>query len=181
MKRLSVALGVCLAVVSLTATITKASGGTRRVSIEDKCDPATFNAAIRPGTCVRDGGVTFAEFLSKLNPIDFGHDGWKFEFGRGRVDRGEGLQAVNRGGEFHTFTEVQNFGGGCVDLLNGPLELTPVPECQPEAAPGVPLAFVTSGVPSGQSLDVPHLAPGTHRFQCLIHPWMRSVIEVRGK
>jgi hypothetical protein len=27
---------------------------------------------------------------------------------------------------------------------------------------------------------VENLSPGTHRFQCLIHPWMRTVAEVEG-
>jgi hypothetical protein len=168
----------------LMTAITAASG-VRTVNVEDRCDPATFNAAIGPGTCVGDGNVLFSEFLEKLNPVDFGHDEWRFQFGRGRIDRGETLRATNDGGEFHTFTEVAQFGGGCIPQLNGPLGLTPVPECGPvtEVAPNkfVPTAFLTSGLDPGGSFDVPGLAvAGTrHKFQCLIHPWMRLEVEVR--
>ena len=35
------------------------------------------------------------------------------------------LEAPNKGGEDHTFTEVANFGGGCIDFLNGLLGLVP--------------------------------------------------------
>jgi hypothetical protein len=35
-------------------------------------------------------------------------------------------------------------------------------------------------MPPGARLTVAGLHPGIHRFECLIHPWMRSVVEVRG-
>jgi plastocyanin len=184
MKKARVTVAVSLGLVSLVAAATMAAG-VRRVDVEDRCDPATFNAAIGPGTCVDHdrGRITFAEFAAQLNPQDFGDDHWRFNFGRGKIDAGETLQAANSGGEFHTFTEVQNFGGGCVDLLNGPLGLSPVPECAPitEVAPGqiVPTAFLTTGVDPGTTRDVTGLAPGTHKFQCLIHPWMRTEVTVR--
>ena len=181
-KRLAVAVGVSLCVVALTTVMTRASG-VRNVDVEDRCDPATFNAAIGDGICVGDGDVTFAEFLEQLNPADFGHDKWRFNFGRGRVDPGETLRAVNRGGEFHTFTEVKAYGGGCIPLVSEPLGLDPVPECAPQTqvAPGifVPTAFLTTGVNPETSLDVAPLGKGTHKFQCLIHPWMRVDVQVR--
>jgi hypothetical protein len=31
----------------------------------------------------------------------------------------------------------------------------------------------------GASATVPPLGIGAHKFQCLIHPWMRTVVEVR--
>ena len=173
-----VSLGACVLMISLAG-----ASGVRRVDVEDRCDPETFNAAIGEGTCVVDLGVTFDEFLEELNPVDFGHDKWRFNFGRGRVDSGETLQAVNRGGEFHTFTEVAEYGGGCVPELNGPLGLTPVAECADltEVAPTVfvPTAFLTSGIDAGGTLNVDDLDRGTHKFQCLIHPWMRQDVTVR--
>jgi hypothetical protein len=72
------------------------------------------------------------------------------------------------GGEFHTFTEVAAFGGGCVDQLNLLLGLQPVSEC---AAPGI---FMTTGVAPGGQRTTGALSAGTHRFQCLIHPWQRT-------
>lgn len=151
----------------------------RSVQIQDDCDPATFNAAVRPGTCVGGGDTTFDEFIAQL--MDDGAAGkWRFDRDEFHIELGGRIDVDNVGGEFHTFTEVANFGGGCIPFLNGILGLTPVPECQPEAAPGVPLAFVMTGVPPSGHRTVSGLAAGTHRFQCLIHPWMRSVATVRS-
>ena len=37
------------------------------VSMHDACDPATFDAALQdPSACLRDGGVTFQEFVAQL-------------------------------------------------------------------------------------------------------------------
>ena len=52
------------------------------------------------------------------------------------------------------------------------LGLTPVPEC---AIPG--LFIATEIAPDGTLVSGP-LAAGTHRFMCLIHPWMRTTVEV---
>ena len=107
------------------------------VTMVDRCDPATFNAAVRPGTCVygpgsnQRGTITFPEFAASLNPTDFGDDHWTFNPSDRNADVGRGLRFAvhNEGGEFHTFTRVANFGGGCVPEVSGPLGLTPVPEC----------------------------------------------------
>src|SRR5262245_11599899 len=37
------------------------------------------------------------------------------------------IEAYNKGGETHSFTEVAQLGGGCVQVLNSILGLTPVP------------------------------------------------------
>jgi predicted Zn-dependent peptidase len=34
-------------------------------------------------------------------------------------------------------------------------------------------------VPAGGSLETGALDSGTHRFQCLIHPWQRTTAEAR--
>src|SRR5262245_14266781 len=109
----------------LTLTVSGLVASEKRVvRLQDNCDPATFNLAVGPNTCVGDGEVTFPEFLAAL--FDGGHPDWQFHFGRGKVDKGEALTLKNEGGEFHTFTEVAQFGGGSIDLLNGPLGLTRV-------------------------------------------------------
>ena len=84
------------------------------------------------------------------------------------------LTATNKGGEFHTFTEVAAFGGGCVDELNDLLGLTPVPECA--QAPGI---FFSTGAGRGGSTTTGPLAAGTHRFLCLIHPWMTATVTAK--
>ena len=32
---------------------------------------------------------------------------------------------------------------------------------------------------AGDTRTIANLSRGTHRFQCLIHPWMRSVVTQR--
>jgi hypothetical protein len=64
--------------------------------------------------------------------------------------------------------EVANFGAGIVPPLNDAL-----PPGTPPAQPIGPLNFL----PAGASLQVSGLAPGEHRFECLIHPWMQTVVE----
>jgi plastocyanin len=141
----------------------------RLVTIMDGCDPVTFGAV--NVSCVRSGGVTFERFLSLLT----GHrtvGAWHFapETLNGRV--GQTLRAVNRGGEVHTFTEVERFGGGMIDILNtlsgNP---DPAPECQ-TLAPG---DFIAAGASATDVLD----EPGTEHYQCCIHPWMRLDVHVR--
>ncbi len=149
----------------------------KTVVIHDDCDPVTFNAVVGPGTCVGDGRTTFAEFQATLEAF-VPPKRWNFSRDDFGLDAGGRIDVVSRGGEFHTFTEVAQFGGGCVPIPFLNLGEPPVAECQPEAAPGVPVAFGTSGVPAGGSLTIADVGPGTHLYQCLIHPWMRSVAVV---
>jgi plastocyanin len=145
------------------------------VLMKDDCDAATFNAVIGPGTCVGNGRTTFQDFVAQLqaNGVQANRSakGWAFVPGRFHIDQGETFTARNKGGETHSFTEVAQYGGGCVAVLDAILHLTPVPEC----ATG---AFPATLVPSGGSLTVSGLAAGLHHFECLIHPWMRTDVVV---
>jgi plastocyanin len=96
---------------------------------------------------------------------------WRFASTHVKVEAGGVVEAYNRGGEFHTFTEVAEFGGGCVSDLNDLLGLTPVPEC------ANPALFGTTGAAPGGSTETGALPAGTHKFMCLIHPWMRTTVE----
>ena len=140
--------------------------------IVDECEPSSFNAAIGPGTCVGDGEVTFAEFLEELNPEDGGHEDWFFE--DADIEEGETLVAINEGGETHTFTEVVSFGTGIVPDLDAALPPGTLPAVLAE-----PLG--PTFVPAGGTRTLTGLSVGAHKFQCLIHPWMRSVVEVEGE
>jgi plastocyanin len=154
------------------------------VRLLDNCDPATFNEAIPPQnpgdppTCIPHGKkhtVTFAEFRAKLNPTDFGHEDWANKPDEVDLNVGDSIKAVVRGGEFHTFTKVNEFGPGCVPFINESLGLTgpPAADCGLIPATGV--------LPNGLStLTVSGLAPGTYKYMCLIHPWMRTVVTVEG-
>jgi hypothetical protein len=177
-------LGVAMVMSGTAASAQDA----QRVRLSDDCDAASFNAAIGPGTCVGDGRTAFDDFVGQLTAngdvANRAAKGWAFKPGSFHIDSDEHIDAVNRGGEFHTFTEVANFGGGCVPILNQILgNLTPVPECdavvQTPDGP-VPVAFINTGVNPGGQLPVAGLSPGEHKFQCLVHPWMQSVVEVRA-
>lgn len=186
--RLGVMTLVMLAFFGIVAATAGSNHG-NRVDIRDDCD-ATFNAdppvgpGLGPNTCVRDGSTTFANFIGQLQAngvqANASAKGWEFKPGTMEIQPGEIVTTRNQGGEFHTFTEVQNFGGGCVAALNGVLHLTPVPECAALLPDGkTPVVFATTGVPPGGTSTVPTLAPGRpHLFQCMIHPWMRTTIVV---
>jgi hypothetical protein len=38
-----------------------------RVSVQDQCDPASFNAALGSGTCTKQGSMTLTQFNNELN------------------------------------------------------------------------------------------------------------------
>jgi plastocyanin len=162
------------AIVAMMITTSVASAGPihRRVQILDDCDAATFNAALGEGACVKDGDVTFDELIAQL--LARGEaPAWRFSPAQLKLDAGGTITASNRGGEFHTFSEVAAFGGGCVPELNELLGLESVPECS------IGDIFATTGVPPGGSLTTDQLDAGTHRFQCLIHPWQRTTVRAR--
>jgi hypothetical protein len=85
---------------------------------------------------------------------------------------GQTLLAVNQGGEVHTFTEVENFGGGIVLALNA-LSGNPVPA--PECLNLVAGDFVAPGASYTDEVE----EPGTEHYQCCIHPWMRLDLHAR--
>lgn len=150
--------------VSLSQSV--AGGEERLVTILDGCDPESFEAA--GVTCVRPGGVTFQRFLDLLEQ----HrtvGAWRFSPGTLHATVGQTLVAVNRGGEFHTFTEVEHFGGGRNEILNQLSgNLVPAPEC---------LNPTESDIAPGASDTDEVEEPGVERYQCCIHPWMRLEIH----
>jgi plastocyanin len=160
-----------LAVFSLWLVMpgTASAGEARNIGILDRCDPDSFNAVLGDGTCVmRNGGVSFATFVERLNPKDGGHSAWRFTPQQVRLHGGQFLRLDNRGGEEHTFTEVESFGAGIVPPLNAAL-----PPGTPPAVPIGDLRFIDAG----QQIDLRVPAAGVHLFECLIHPWMRTTVE----
>ena len=173
MRRSRTIASVTAALGASLVAVAVASGAaqSRTVQVLDDCEPTSFNAAIGPGTCVKDGGVTFGAFIEQL-ATQGRAPAWRFSPEHLKLPAGGTLVASSRGGEFHTLTEVAAFGGGCVAELNEVLGLTPVPEC---AVPGI---FGTTGIAPGGTLETASLSEGTHRFMCLIHPWMRTTATV---
>ena len=147
--------------------------GQRTIKIMDACDPESFNAAIGPGTCVRNGGVLFAKFIELLRQ-HHSVDAWHFTPPQAQMEVGDVLRAVNNGGETHTFTEVEDFGGGINSTLNQLSGLTTVaPECT-QLQPG-------DFIPAGGSSSETEEDPGVEKYQCCIHPWMRTEVRIGKK
>jgi plastocyanin len=145
----------------------------QRVLMKDKCDPATFDAATGdPNACVGNGHVTFQKFIAQLQKHQF-VAAWRFDPHFLNVREGSTLTAINRGGEVHTFTEVEHFGGGIVPMLNDLSgNPTPAPEC---------LALSpTDMIAAGGTFTTEPSEAGFEKYQCCIHPWMRAIVRVRG-
>jgi hypothetical protein len=155
----------------------------REVRLRDDCEPNSFNAVLGPGACIGNGDTTIQEFNAELER-NRQVGSWKFNPDDGHIDQGERLVVVNRGGETHTFTRVAAFGGGFVKPLNTASgNPVPAPECAEVLADGSlrprPQGPNNLFVPAHNSVPGPLVGRGTVRFQCCIHPWMRSRIEVR--
>jgi hypothetical protein len=164
--------------------------GNRPILITDDCEPISFNLAF-PGACAGNGKTTFDKFIAQITQH---HNAflWMFAPRESTVPVGKKLNLGNTGGETHTFTKVDEFGGGFIVPLNV-LSGNPVP--RPECTTGVVLIpgtmlepqpdspsniFVESGEEEeGPTAGGPILPTGqTVKFQCCIHPWMRTEVRV---
>ena len=149
----------------------------------DECDPATFNlpSNVGPGFCKNVAlgytplgyTTTFSKLLSEA-AAGSPDPKWDFEPDTLTVGEGTPVIAVNQGGEPHTFTEVAQVGGGFIPPLNH--GEAAVPEC---AAGFSSVAVARTRILQGSQLQVAGLSKGEHRFQCCIHPWMRSTVVVK--
>jgi hypothetical protein len=169
---LRVPRGILLAALSLLALAalpaSALAGDTRKVFAMDRCEQESFDAAVEPGTCVRNGGVTFDKFARRLNPQDGGHNAWRFSRHDVDLQAGQDLRVTNTGGETHTFTEVVAFGAGIVPPLNAALP--------PGTPPAVPIGDPRF-IAAGDTVDLSGVSPGVHLFECIIHPWMRTTVD----
>ena len=143
------------------------------VTLFDACDPETFNAALGEGSCTRSGGVRFDTFLEQLGR-HHSIGAWHFAPSNVTMKVGELLVATNRGGEVHTFTEVEEFGGGIVDQLN---QLTGLTEVAPECAALAGRGRIAPGASSSEEEE----EAGVEKYQCCIHPWMRAEVRIAEK
>jgi hypothetical protein len=156
------------------------------VRIRDKCDPVTFNLALQdPNACVGDGNVTFDAFIAELTE-DQKVGAWRFNPDNTDGILGQQIRLESRGGETHTFTKVDQFGGGFIAFLNALSGNTePAHECGAVAAdgsiiPDTKLLFVPVGkVIEPDKTGLEPLSGGEHKFQCCIHPWMRLTVNVK--
>ena len=166
------------AVALLSLTIgAGAVQGDKKIRMYDDCEPTSFNAVLGDGACIGNGHTTFDEFIAELAETQDAHK-WRNQPSQMHLNVGRPTFIENRGGEVHTFTPVAQFGGGFVPDLNG-ISGNPVPA--PECLNFPAIVFIAAGAseegPTAGSSDLP---VGITRFQCCIHPWMRTVIEVAG-
>jgi plastocyanin len=177
MRHLNLAPALLPAVVIvLLAGCNSSSGSTARVELRDDCDPASFNATLGAGTCQHassSAGVTLASFNAELQASGR-VAAWQMAPSTMTVNEGDVIPIVNAGGETHTYTEVDQFGGGVVPALNAASGNTTV---APECASATEVA--SSTVHSGQTMQHTFDAQGTEKYQCCIHPWMRQTVTVR--
>jgi plastocyanin len=186
-------------------TDSSTSGGpqTKTVRIWDGCDPASFNAAVGPGTCQpgHHGQMLFTDFFAEIE-LDQIAGAWRFNplvdttEGTMKIRRlemvpGDRISFVNMGGETHTFTRVDEFGGGFFAPLNGISgNPDPAPECaivnkdgslapRPESDTN---QFVEAGTTElGPFAGTKTLPLGVSHWECCIHPWMRLNVVVRDR
>jgi len=146
------------------------------IRLRDNCDPVSFNAVLGAGACQHassGSGMTLAEFNAELN-ANHSVAAWSISPPTMTVHVGDVFQVTNTGGETHTFTEVDEFGGGAVNALNAASGLTKIaPECANAAV------VDSTSLASGQSRDEEFEEAGTEKYQCCIHPWMRQTVVVR--
>jgi hypothetical protein len=163
-----------VALLSLTAGV-GAIQGDKKFRMYDDCEPASFNAVLGDGACIGNGKTTFAEFIEELEETQDAKT-WRNQPTQSQLNVGRPTEIQNLGGEVHTFTRVAEFGGGFIPDLNG-ISGNPVPA--PECLDFGSMVFIPAGGteegPTAGSSDLP---VGTNRFQCCIHPWMRTTIEV---
>jgi plastocyanin len=176
LKRVVVALALMLVVVPFLSSTAQAKGPkTEVIELRDQCERESFDAEFGAGFCAyanpsRDGSVSLAEFRAEL--ADGGHGAWWNRKREITLDRGDRLRATNVGGIVHTFTEVAQFGAGCIPEWN-------------QAVPGQPSVcdftqFGATLVPQGSTSTAVTPTVGRHLFQCLVHPWMRTVVTVEA-
>lgn len=164
---------------ALTLSLTTRAGaiqGDKKIRLLDDCEPVSFNAVLGEGTCIGNGHTTFEEFIAELEATQDVHK-WRNQPSDMKLNVGRSTLIENRGGEAHTFTQVAQFGGGFIPDLNG-ISGNPVPA--PECLNIPALVFIPAGATEEGPTAGSDLSVGAHKFQCCIHPWMRTVIEVRA-
>ena len=155
------------------------------MKLSDQCDKPTWDATPGfQGVCLRDAGsVTPDRFTADL--ARGGNNNWWINNRQETINAGDRLVVQNVGGESHTFTQVDRFGQGIIPPFNAAVPNDPAfnqlgGEAQIPSVFGTIVAPVADN-PFGASTTrvVSNLSVGTHLFQCVFHPWMRTVVTVR--
>ena len=166
-------------VLLIMLAVTASADSGKKFEVTDDCAP---NADWGENGCLRESGnVTRAEFnLANANRYP-GHPAWRIVPPYAAEQFQPDIRAENTGGRGHTFTEVARFGAGFVPPLNPPGALL-APECavmNPDGTIGPSATALATSIAPGQEIRVQGLEPGTHNFQCCIHPWMRTTVKIK--
>jgi plastocyanin len=181
-KTLLATATVGLALAAMPAAALASDG----IDVQDRCDETSFNAAgIDCHRPAGDGGgsVTLGALFATL-AVNHAHENWRFKQDKVSLRGGQPLNiAMTRGGEAHTVTEVPSFGLGCVPELNAVVfpgqDPTAFPAACASPATFTPGIFGGDLIAPGLDFSKAGLSKGTHRFQCMIHPWMKSTVTVK--
>jgi hypothetical protein len=167
------ALALALVAVPLLAGTAQADGPEQRVvELREQCRRARWTTVpCAYGDAEDDGQVSAAEF--RAAPAQGGHGAWWIRQRALTLDAGDTVSALNDGGVFHSFTEVAQFGKGCIPDWNAAVGAD-VDNCDPGES-------IATGAAPGATVAARSLSVGVHRVRCLIHPWMRTVVTVRAR
>ena len=158
-----------------------------KVAMLDRCYPVTFaagfgNGTAPPGTSfcepVRQHRrvVTYFDLLHSFDSTTHTADpAWRFSRTRIEAEVGDTIHATNLGGQFHSFTEVPAFGGGCNEYFTRWVGLDSLPGFRANC----PFYIGTVQRP-GQTTTIALISAGEHKFMCVIHPWMKATVDVKS-
>src|SRR3954467_12397854 len=155
-------LALCLFLATSPVLAQENTPSTVQVVALDECDPTTFNAALGPDFCKNVAlaplgfATTLADLFAKA-AAGTPDANWDFEPDVLHIKKGTVLVVADEGGEPHTFTEVEHFGGGFIPGLNHG-EAT-VPEC---AGGFGNVAVAKTRILQGSELHFTNLSKGTH-------------------
>lgn len=150
---------------TMAAAVDRGDPG-RRIFLRDLCGGSTWDSF---GGCVIDGPVSRPEWLERVLATG-SHPLWANSPVKTTVLEGTTLEVVNVGGRGHTLTRVASFGGGLIPLLNTREDTrVPAPEC---------LSGIVQIPAGGGSTLYTFTGVGEHLYQCCLHPWMRTTVNV---
>ena len=135
----------------------------------DQCGGATWTPF---GGCLINGPVARPDWLAEVIATG-SHPAWENVPVEAKVESGTTVAVINLGGRPHSFTRVENFGGGILPVLNTREDTRiPAPEC---------LSGIVQIAGAGGSVNHTFTDKGEQRYQCCFHPWMRTTVKVKNE
>ena len=174
----ALALGAAAAASLVLAAPAASAAGpqAKTMRLLDQCDIGDVQRDLRR-RLLRQGRIGHRRPVHR-RPAAGGSGAWWINNRKETINAGDSLHVVNQGGILHTFTEVKTFGSGVIPPFNAAVDNAP----PPSSRDGSPVGFgdigdrgVTPGTPACDVVP----AKGVHQYQCIFHPWMRTVVTVR--